>query len=648
MEKGFKISKIVSFLIVFLCMAALTFTVFAAGKEGVVKGKTTQDPLTPPYIDEGVLDFDVTARDRRFYPYTAWLQKLPSGSYLMRGWVWNQNLGWISMYCKDGKNDGRPCGSTNYGVNIASNGSLFRGFAWGDNVGWISFECSGGANGGYVCDNQAPIIDYHLKLDTTDPNGDGFVEVTGTSKYAWADSAGWINFSGVKFPWFECNDSDFESGGVCYDKDKDGCVPGASRWTPSGQYLCGSDCNDNDATMFPGAPEICTDNKDNDCDGKTDCTDENCSEYPACTGAPPAGPPVTPGGGCGGCGGGIPPACDPGLCDNVPPISNPVTSSALDTYLPDFGSDNPVNLKIRGSITSEYFGLTNNEYQSVGAQTASSKAVRTQIYKNILGLTRGVTPDSPTKIVDENLFSDVKNQKSRDFVYLKSGTNSGYHPTISDNGLDLNYNIFTTPKTLIVVGDDLIIRGNIYGEAGTAGRLGIIVLKNLNTGRGGNIYVDKDVTNIQANIYADGTVFAYDPGHSAIYDQYDNYLLGIGGLNGQPLWEGDYDPVNADDEPVDGGWRSQLCIQGSITSSNTLGAAGDNGGKLPNGNSTTSPNQAKLYDLEYLRFTPPLVSSQEPCKTDESNTAIVIYYVAPQGIPGFDALGTAASGSGGY
>ena len=160
MEKGFKISKIVSFLIVFSCMAALTFTVFAAGKEGVIKGLTTQNPVSPPAMDEGVLDFDTTAR--YFYPYTAWLKK--GTDYAMRGWVWNQNLGWISLYCKDGKNDGRPCGSTNYGVNIAANGSAFRGWAWGDNIGWISFDCKNGTNGSYVCDNQVPKIDYHLKL----------------------------------------------------------------------------------------------------------------------------------------------------------------------------------------------------------------------------------------------------------------------------------------------------------------------------------------------------------------------------------------------------------------------------------------------------------------------------------------------------
>ncbi len=40
-----------------------------------------------------------------------------------------------------------------------------------------------------------------------------------------------------------------------------------------GFSLCDNDCNDNDASIFPGAPEVCGDNIDNNCNGDVD---ENC------------------------------------------------------------------------------------------------------------------------------------------------------------------------------------------------------------------------------------------------------------------------------------------------------------------------------------------------------------------------------------
>lgn len=44
------------------------------------------------------------------------------------------------------------------------------------------------------------------------------------------------------------------------------------------------DCNDADATIYPGAPEDCNDSKDNDCNGVADANDPACAA-PACTDA---------------------------------------------------------------------------------------------------------------------------------------------------------------------------------------------------------------------------------------------------------------------------------------------------------------------------------------------------------------------------
>jgi len=71
---------------------------------------------------------------------------------------------------------------------------------------------------------------------------------------------------------------------VTYYKDSDGDGfgnPDTAKEAfsqPPGYVTKSEDCNDSDATVNPGATEICDDEMDNDCDGDSDTDDSNCPE----------------------------------------------------------------------------------------------------------------------------------------------------------------------------------------------------------------------------------------------------------------------------------------------------------------------------------------------------------------------------------
>jgi hypothetical protein len=75
----------------------------------------------------------------------------------------------------------------------------------------------------------------------------------------------------------------------CWDADGDGFYDPACG---------GDDCNDSDATMFPGAIESCTDGVDNDCNALVDSEDPSCSATAQGAAAPAPAAPLAPSGGC--------------------------------------------------------------------------------------------------------------------------------------------------------------------------------------------------------------------------------------------------------------------------------------------------------------------------------------------------------------
>ncbi len=71
------------------------------------------------------------------------------------------------------------------------------------------------------------------------------------------------------------------------DDDRDGFPP----------VRCpgGTDCDDTNPTVNPGAAEVCLDGRDNNCNGRLDCAEPSCAMQPVCAACTPTGPEGPPG-----------------------------------------------------------------------------------------------------------------------------------------------------------------------------------------------------------------------------------------------------------------------------------------------------------------------------------------------------------------
>lgn len=147
----------------------------------------------------GIMNFDDAGVDPK---YQACVRMSAAGPGAvparLEGWVWNDNLGWVSMYCPaTGMNLGIACGGQQYSVLFATAGVgpdfssvSMSGNAWGDNIGYISFK---DVTSGSTWNWMKPVSSGASR---------GLISsATQSDIHAWADSVGWLNFTGVKFRW---------------------------------------------------------------------------------------------------------------------------------------------------------------------------------------------------------------------------------------------------------------------------------------------------------------------------------------------------------------------------------------------------------------------------------------------------------------
>lgn len=155
----------------------------------------------------GVVDFDAADfGGNHLYQYEACVidpSGAGTGTFELRGWAWDDNLGWISFYCGNeglglNTNLGQACGSFTYGVTVDSATGKFSNYAWGDNVGWIKFDNTGSPG------------NPRMNVDITTPVCQGYVYSvkagcpahSKADTVAWSDNVGWLDFDGIVLPWY--------------------------------------------------------------------------------------------------------------------------------------------------------------------------------------------------------------------------------------------------------------------------------------------------------------------------------------------------------------------------------------------------------------------------------------------------------------
>lgn len=175
----------------------------------------------------------------------------------LTGYAWSDNIGWISISCKNSGNEH----IVNYGIDKAQNGDL-SGYAWSDNIGWINFNPAGPYpsapnHGAKITGNSVKGWGRALSFDggwdgwiNFNPQKGGVILNTSSNDfegYAWGgddnDSEaviGWISFN--------CKNGGINGANICASFDYKVSLTNSSP-------VASISCDPSDCIGFSGVPK---------------------------------------------------------------------------------------------------------------------------------------------------------------------------------------------------------------------------------------------------------------------------------------------------------------------------------------------------------------------------------------------------------
>ncbi|KKQ71594.1 MAG: hypothetical protein UT33_C0008G0012 [Candidatus Peregrinibacteria bacterium GW2011_GWC2_39_14] len=507
-----------------------------------LKGKTTA-VLTAGIANAGIIDFnnsmdikDVTVGSKTYKTgvvigagqgVCVEKEVAADGSFtpnfILKGWEWDDNLGMISFYCNDtnpapgvkGNNMGWDCDYEYKAVIRPSGGFLSSSRIYSSQVGVIDI-------GG-----ETPVAGIAVWGPLQRDKDTGNIPNDWKKKAGWSSAVGWFDFNGVNIP---------VNGAIAHDIDGDGYCAIGDGSCPGDKLL--GDCNDNDASMNPGAADViiggvCV---DKNCDGRCDLDGGGtcAGEGELCTVGTPLS--VCERHGVNVCVGGVA-TCN--VTEGAQTYTKDLCSNGKDDDCDgdiDEGPEPPSAVAkccyqgAPGCLAYPEFACTSDEKNSIviGGNTQGEAVISGEESQNRELIIKNIEKLRNYRGDNSSVANDLRN----------SGTSAVLVETDVVLDDDYEFGSWDKSKTIVAVGGDIYIGSDFSSDSNI--QLGIIAIKE-NT-RGGNVYIGNEVKNLQIQIFADGGVYSYD----------QSSMSKSSSLN-------------------DGLWR-QLMIEGSISSNdNTFG-----------------------------------------------------------------------------